>query len=101
MGQSTNGLGLSSIAGRQGMIREIYRGVFAAAWIVGLASHGVAEAAPIRVFNDLQAYAFAQQPGSPYMYATLPSQNSVAVINTTTLELEGTYFVGSNPLGMS
>jgi YVTN family beta-propeller protein len=35
------------------------------------------------------------------MYATIPSQNAVAIINTDTLALEGTYFVGSGPTNIA
>src|SRR4051812_4722157 len=52
--------------------------------------------------GDLAAqYSFAattmvMSPTQPYMYATLPAQNSVAIINTNTLAVS-TVFVGSGP----
>lgn len=55
----------------------------------------------VATFPGLEVSQFTRQPNSPYMYATLPSQNSVAVFNTQTLALEGTYFVGSSPRGMA
>jgi YVTN family beta-propeller protein len=36
-------------------------------------------------------------PTQSYMYATIASQNSVAIINTNTLAIEATVFVGSGP----
>jgi YVTN family beta-propeller protein len=35
------------------------------------------------------------------MYATIPSQNSVAIINTNTLAVEDTVFVGSRPVNLA
>ena len=39
-------------------------------------------------------------PTQPFMYAAIPSQNSVAIINTNTLAFE-TVFVGSGPLNLA
>ena len=39
------------------------------------------------------ASSFAMSPTQPLMYATIPSQNSVAIINTNTLAVEDTVFV--------
>jgi len=44
---------------------------------------------------------FAHHPSKPRMYASLPTQNAVAVIDTQTLQLVTTVFVGSNPRGMA
>jgi YVTN family beta-propeller protein len=35
------------------------------------------------------------------MYATIPSQNSIAIINTNTLAVEDTVFVGSGPVNLA
>jgi YVTN family beta-propeller protein len=40
-------------------------------------------------------------PTRPLMYATIPSRNSVAVINTNTLAVENTVFVGSHPVNLA
>src|SRR5207253_2419089 len=40
-------------------------------------------------------------PGQALMYATIPSQNSVAIINTNTLLVEDTVFVGSGPTNLA
>ena len=40
-------------------------------------------------------------PGQPLMYATIPSQNSVAIINTNSLVVEDTVFVGSEPTNLA
>lgn len=47
------------------------------------------------------ASAFAMSPTQPLMYATIPSQNSVAIINTKTLAVESNVFVGSGPLNLA
>jgi YVTN family beta-propeller protein len=46
------------------------------------------------------ASAFVMHPTEPIMYATIPSQNSVAIINTDTLQAT-TVFVGSNPINLA
>jgi YVTN family beta-propeller protein len=57
-------------------------------------------------FGDLVAQysfpasAFAMSPTQPLMYATVPSQNSIAIINTSTLAAQ-TYFVGSGPTNLA
>ena len=47
------------------------------------------------------ASAFALHPTQPYMYATIPAQNSLAIINTNTLAVENTIFVGSGPANLA
>src|SRR5258705_8121764 len=47
------------------------------------------------------ASAFAMSPTEPLMYATIPSQNAVAIINTNTLEVEEMVFVGSGPVNLA
>src|ERR1043166_294699 len=46
------------------------------------------------------ASAFAVHPTQPIMYATIPSQNSIAIINTNTLAAS-TVFVGSHPTNIA
>ena len=46
------------------------------------------------------ASAFVESPTQPILYATIPSQNAVAIINTKTLAYE-TAFVGSGPLNLA
>ncbi|HEY2139996.1 MAG TPA: beta-propeller fold lactonase family protein, partial [Chthoniobacterales bacterium] len=46
------------------------------------------------------ASAFVPSPTQPIIYATIPSQNSIAIINTDTLAYE-TAFVGSGPLNLA
>jgi len=46
------------------------------------------------------ASAFVMHPTRPLMYATIPSQNSVAIINTNTLAAS-TVFVGSRPTNIA
>jgi YVTN family beta-propeller protein len=46
------------------------------------------------------ASAFLESPTQPIIYATIPSQNAVAIINTNTLSYE-TAFVGSGPLNLA
>jgi YVTN family beta-propeller protein len=47
------------------------------------------------------ASSFVMSPTEPVMYATIPSQNSVAIINTSTLVVEDTVFVGSGPTNLA
>ena len=47
------------------------------------------------------ASAFAMSPTEPLMYATIPSQNAVAIINTNTLVVEEMVFVGSGPVNLA
>jgi YVTN family beta-propeller protein len=57
-------------------------------------------------FGDLVAQygfpasAFVMSPTQPLMYATIPSQNSIAIINTNTLAAS-TVFVGSGPTNLA
>ena len=46
------------------------------------------------------ASSFAMHPTRPLMYATIPSQNSIAIINTNTLAAS-TVFVGSRPTNLA
>lgn len=50
---------------------------------------------------NFAASAFVQQPNQPYLYATIPSQNALAIINTNTLAVENTIFVGSGPTNLA
>jgi YVTN family beta-propeller protein len=58
-------------------------------------------------FGDILAeYTFpasslVKSPTEPLMYATIPSQNSVAIININTLVVESTVFVGSGPVNLA
>jgi YVTN family beta-propeller protein len=56
--------------------------------------------------NILAQYGFparslVMSPTQPYMYATIPSQNSIAIINTNTLAVERTIVVGSGPTNLA
>jgi YVTN family beta-propeller protein len=50
---------------------------------------------------SFSASSFVMSPAQPLMYATIPSQNSVAIINTNTLVVESTVFVGSSPVNLA
>jgi YVTN family beta-propeller protein len=50
---------------------------------------------------SFSASSFVMSPTQPLMYATIPSWNSVAIINTNTLVVESTVFVGSNPVNLA
>lgn len=50
---------------------------------------------------DFAASAFALHPTQPYMYATIRDQNALAIINTNTLAVEDTIFVGSAPANLT
>src|SRR5882724_2577710 len=47
------------------------------------------------------ASSFVLSPTQPLMYATIPSQNSIAIINTNTLVVENTVVVGSGPTNLA
>ncbi len=47
------------------------------------------------------ASSLVMSPTRPLMYATIPSQNSLAIINTNTLAVEDTVFVGSRPVNLA
>jgi YVTN family beta-propeller protein len=47
------------------------------------------------------ASSFVMSPTQRLMYATIPSQNSIAIINTNTLAVENTVFVGSGPTNLA
>jgi len=49
---------------------------------------------------SFRASAFVMSPTQPLMYATIPSQNSIAIINTNTLAAS-TVFVGSRPTNLA
>src|SRR5688572_15474957 len=50
---------------------------------------------------DWTAEAFVRHPTRPLMYASLRERNSVAIIDTNTLAVRNTVFIGSNPVGMA
>lgn len=52
-------------------------------------------------YKNIGASAFAMHPKQPYLYAALPNQNAVAIINTNTLVLENMVFVGSGPTNLA
>ena len=47
------------------------------------------------------ASSLVMSPTQPLMYATISSQNSVAIINANTLAVENTVFVGSHPVNLA
>jgi YVTN family beta-propeller protein len=47
------------------------------------------------------ASSFVMHPTQPYIYAAIPSQNSIAIINTNTLAVDSTVFVGSGPTNLA
>jgi DNA-binding beta-propeller fold protein YncE len=50
---------------------------------------------------EIGAIRFLAHPTEPYMFATIPETNSLAIFNTNTLQLEANFFVGSRPYGMA
>jgi YVTN family beta-propeller protein len=50
---------------------------------------------------NFPASAFVMSPMRPLIFATIPSRNSVAIINTNTLAVEDTVFVGSHPVNLA
>ncbi len=66
-----------------------------------IAKHGEAALGDIVAQYGFAASSFAMSPTQPYMYATIPSRNAVAIINTNTLAVENTIFVGSGPANIA
>lgn len=85
--------------------RSIVAYVFAA--LVGTASFGTvtpAVAAPgdlVTSYALASAHSFALDPTRSRLYVTLEDSNSVAIIDTVTLQLIDTVFVGSAPRGVA
>ncbi len=55
----------------------------------------------LKTFNNVKAGKLLVDPNRPRLYATLPQDNSLAVIDTDTNTVLTTFFIGSNPVGMS
>lgn len=62
---------------------------------------GSAPAGTLQAKFDFAVNRLASDPVRPRVYATVPSTNSVAVIDTTTLTVVQSVFVGSNPVGLA
>ena len=69
--------------------------------VLGRAPHADAAFGDVVAQYRFAASSFAMDPAGPYMYATIPSQNAVAIINTNTLAIENTVFVGSDPTNLA
>ena len=54
----------------------------------------------LKTFN-IKAGKLLIDPNRPQLYATLPSDNSIAVIDTDTNTVTATLFIGSNPVDLS
>jgi DNA-binding beta-propeller fold protein YncE len=65
------------------------------------ASPALAQGDQLAASYPLAASKFAQHPSQPRLYASVPNQNAVAVIDTQSLALVSTVFVGSNPRGLA
>ena len=50
---------------------------------------------------DLKAGKLLLDPTRPRLYATVPAENSIAVINTDTNTVTTTFFIGSNPVDLA
>ncbi len=55
---------------------------------------------PLKTFN-LKAGKLLLDPTRPRLYATLPADNSIAVIDTGTNTVTTTFFIGSNPVDLA
>lgn len=65
-----------------------------------LANNAAAAFGAVAAEYSFSSSSLVMSPTQPYMYATIPSQNSVAIINTSTLAFE-TVFVGSGPSNLA
>lgn len=85
-----------------GRCSRIVHGLAAAA----LSCFGVSQAAAAAIGTPLATYswgagAFVANPSAGVIYASIPSQNSVAVIDASTLAVRTTVPIGSSPRGMA
>jgi YVTN family beta-propeller protein len=64
-------------------------------------AHGAQMGTLEQTYPNLGVNKFVLHPTQPYIYATVPSHNSVAIINTNTLTLENMVFIGSGPNGLA
>jgi len=77
--------------------------LFLILWLSGLlvAHNSDAFLGDVAAEYRFPASAFVMSPTKPLMYATIPTQNSVAIINTNTLAVEDTVVVGSHPINLA
>jgi YVTN family beta-propeller protein len=83
------------------LFRNIAPQAFGVVLLLACAPRAKAAFGDIVAQYNLPASSFVMMPGQPLMYATIPSQNSVAIINTNTLTVEDTPFVGSGPVNLA
>ncbi len=71
-------------------------------WVSGLVVTNSAHASlgDVVAEYNFPGSSFAMSPTQPIMYATIPSQNSIAIINTNTF-VASTVFVGSRPSNLA
>jgi YVTN family beta-propeller protein len=53
------------------------------------------------VTYNFQVGGFVESPNQSVIYATIPAQNAIAVINASTLQVTNTVPIGSNPAGLT
>jgi YVTN family beta-propeller protein len=72
-------------------------------WLSGspVANNAHAALGDVVAEYSFPASSLVMSPTRPLMYATIPSRNSVAIINTNTLAIEDTVFVGSHPVNLA
>jgi len=85
------------------MKRIVYRLLIAVAVLGSSTSKSatLVAAGQLRMSFNFEADDLIADPVRPRIYATVPATNSVAVIDTTTMSLVTTVFIGSNPRGMA
>src|SRR5687768_858083 len=69
--------------------------------VAGFAAPAEAAVGVILREYTFAASSFTQHPTEPYVYATIPDQNAIAIINATTLAVENIVFVGSTPRNLA
>lgn len=83
------------------VLRGIAPKAFGVALLLACAPNAHAAFGDIVAQYSFPASSFVMSPTQALMYATIPSQNSVAIINTNTLIVEDTVFVGSGPVNLA
>jgi YVTN family beta-propeller protein len=83
------------------LLRRLAPKAFGVALLLACVPNAEAAFGDIVAQYNFPASSFVMSPTQALMYATIPSQNSIAIINTNTLAVEDTVFVGSGPVNLA
>lgn len=77
------------------------RAVLFSVFILAVVASTHSASAGLLTTFSFQVGDFVESPTQPVIYATVPSENAVAVINANTLQVTNTIPIGSNPAGLT